>query len=194
LFYWQRSVLNIKDYQQQKFSFGLIPSSITDIAHEAFKEYLSIPSMEIWTIETVYTGLRQIKFYFDSGIVNKSDALELLEEYRKMIDLVQKNAENGRKNISDKTDTFQMYSSEVVLGTNCIYVVMGESKYSYISFNSMNSLTTNNPEFCEETEHWVRNLEKKSTLISGVAEKQRYQFFSSMIKKVDDYTDMVRNS
>ncbi|MCE3228353.1 MAG: hypothetical protein K0S32_2904 [Bacteroidetes bacterium] len=194
LFYWQRSVLNISDYQQQKFEFGLISQNLIDIAHQAYKEYLSIPSVEIWTIETVYTGLRQIKFYFDSGIVPQKEALELLDEYRKMIDMVQNNAQNGRKNISDKAETFHMYSSEVVLGTNCIYVTMGDSKYSYISFNTMNSLTTNNPEFCEETEHWVRNLEKKSILISGVAEKQRYQFFSSMIKKVDDYIEKVKNA
>jgi hypothetical protein len=139
----------------------------------------------------VFTGLRQIKFYFDSGIVNQQQALELLQEYRAMIVMVQKNAEAGRKNISDKTETYCLYSSEVVLGTNCIYAIMGDAKFSYISFNSMNSLTTNNPEFCEETEHWLRNLEKKSTLISGVSEKQRYQFFSQMLRNVDDYIEQV---
>jgi hypothetical protein len=64
---------------------------------------------------------------------------------------------------------------------------MGESRYSYITFNTLNSLTTNNPEFCEETEHWMKNLERKSTLISGISEKQRYQFFSKMFKTLDSY-------
>lgn len=185
LFYWQRSVLNIEEYQQNKFEFGFVPEKLIEIAHQSFKEYQNTPSVEIWTTETVLTGLRQIKFYFDSGILSKAQALELLSEYRNMIEMVQKNAETGRKNISDKTETFLLYNSEVVLGTNCIYLQMGETRYSYISFNSMNSLTTNNPEFCEETDHWVRNLEKKSTLISGVGEKQRYQFFSSMYKSID---------
>ncbi|MCW3078228.1 MAG: hypothetical protein JWO32_2837 [Bacteroidetes bacterium] len=194
LFYWQRSVLNISEYQQQKFEYGFVPEKLIDIAHQSFKEYLSIPSVEIWTVETVLTGLRQIKFYFDSGIVQQVHALELLQEYRNMIDLVQRNAESGRKNISDKTETYSLYNSEVVLGTNCIYILMGDTRYSYISFNSMNSLTTNNPEFCEETEHWVRNLEKKSTLISGVSEKQRYQFFSSMYKNIDACIEKIRSS
>lgn len=194
LFYWQRSVLNISEYQQQKFEYGFVPEKLIDIAHQSFKEYLSIPSVEIWTVETVLTGLRQIKFYFDSGIVQQEHALELLHEYRNMIELVQKNAESGRKNISDKTETYSLYNSEVVLGTNCIYILMGDTRYSYISFNSMNSLTTNNPEFCEETEHWVRNLEKKSTLISGVSEKQRYQFFSSMYKNIDTCIEKIRSS
>jgi BetR domain-containing protein len=192
LFYWQRSVLNIPDYQHIKFEYGMVPQNLVDIAHSAYQEYLDIPSSEVWTNETVYTGLRQIKFYFDSGVLTKPQALELLQEYRTMIMMVQKNAENGRKNRSDKNETYSLYTSEVVLGTNCIYAIMGDSKYSYISFNSINSLTTNNPEFCEETEHWVRNLEKKSTLISGVAEKQRYQFFSNMYKHVDECIEIIK--
>ena len=193
LFYWQRSVLNIPEYQQTKFTYGIVPEHLVTIAHSSYQEYLTIPSTEVWTDETVYTGLRQIRFYLDSGILNKETALELFEEYRKMIEMVHKNAENGRKNISDKTETYTLYNSEVVLGTNCIYAIMGEAKYSYISFNSINSLTTNNPEFCEETEHWMRNLEKKSTLISGVGEKQRYQFFSQMYKHIDAFIEKARN-
>jgi hypothetical protein len=191
LFYWQRSVLNIPEYQQTKFEFGIVPKKLVEIAHEGYKEYMSIPSIEVWTDETILTGLRQVKFYFDSGIVTKEQALDLFGEYRKMIEMVRHNAENARKNVSDKTETFFLYNSEVVLGTNCIYAIMGEARYSYISFNTINSLTTNNPEFCEETEHWMRNLEKKSTLISGVGEKQRYQFFNLMFKNVDDYIEKV---
>jgi hypothetical protein len=193
LFYWQRSVLNIPDYQQIKFEYGVVPEHLVNIAHAAYQEYLSIPSMEVWTEETVYTGLKQIRFYLDSGLLNKETALELFEEYRRMIDMVHKNAESGRKNISDKSETYTLYCSDVVLGTNCIYAIMGEAKYSYISFNSINSLTTNNPEFCEETEHWMRNLEKKSTLISGISEKQRYQFFSQMYKNIDAFIEKARS-
>jgi hypothetical protein len=109
-----------------------------------------------------------------------------------MIEAVHKNAESGRKNVSDKTETYFLYDSDVVLGTNCIYAIMGDSKFSYISFNSMNSLTTNNPQFCEETEHWVKNLERKSTLISGVGEKQRYQFFSLMYKNIDACVEKIK--
>jgi hypothetical protein len=193
LFYWQRSVLNVPEYQQKKFDWGVVPQKLIDIAHAAYIEYLNIPSSEIWTSETVLTGIKQIQFYYDSGIISSIQAIELLSEYRLMIEMIMKNAENSRKNLSDKTETYFMYNSEVVLGTNCIYVIMGETTYSYISFNSMNSLTTNNPQFCEETEHWVRNLEKKSTLISGVSEKQRYQFFSLMFKLIDNCIEKIKS-
>ena len=194
LFYWQRSVLNIPDYQQKKFDWGIVPQNLVDIAHNVYKEYLKVPSAEIWTAETVLTGLKQIQFYFDSGIISLTHATDLLAEYKLMIDLILKNAETSRKNISDKNETYLLYNSEVVLGTNCIYITMGEIKYSYISFNTMNSLTTTNPEFCEETEHWVRNLERKSTLISGVSEKQRYQFFNGMYKNIDECLNRIKSA
>lgn len=194
LFYWQRSVLNVPEYQQEQFRWGCVPANIVEVAHNSFKEYLNVPSSEIWNYETIFTGLRQIKFYFDSGIVKKEMALELLSDYRKMIEMIRDNAASGRKNISDKTETFRMYASEVLLGTNAIYIVAGESKYSYISFNTMNSLNTANTEFCEETEHWIKNLERKSTLISGVSEKQRYQFFSTLFHHIDHYESTIQNS
>ncbi|WP_317899351.1 helix-turn-helix domain-containing protein [Aurantibacillus circumpalustris] len=193
LFYWQRSVLNIPDYQQIKFEYGIVPEHLVNLAHNSYQEYLTVPSTEVWTDETVYTGLRQIRFYLDSGILTKEIALELFAEYRKMIEMVHRNAESGRKNISDKEETYSLYNSEVVLGTNCIYIIMGDARFSYISFNTINSLTTNNPEFCDETEHWMRNLEKKSTLISGVSEKQRYQFFSQMFKRIDSFIEKAQN-
>lgn len=191
LFYWQRSVLNVPEYQNQKFEFGFVNEKLIEIAHNCFKEYLTIPSTEIWTIETVLTGLRQVQFYYDSGIVTKQQAVELLKEYRSTLEMIQQNAADARKNKSDKSETFLLYNSEVVLGTNCIYIKAGANNYSYISFNTLNSLTTNNPEFCDETEHWVKNLEKKSNLISGVSEKQRYQFFSTMFKIVDEYIEKI---
>jgi hypothetical protein len=191
LFYWQKSVLNIPKYQNEKFRWGIIPTELVDIAIKSHQEYMRIPSSEVWTEETVLTNIKQVKFYFDSGNITKDMALELLQEHRQMIEQVYRMAENGRKNISDQQENFVIYSSEVVLGTNCVYVQMGDVKYSYISFNSINSLTTTNTEFCGETENWLRNLEKKSTLISGTGDKQRYQFFNNMFKTIDTAIDTV---
>lgn len=191
LFYWQRNVLNVAAYQDAKFEYGIVPRHLMNIAHSVYTEYLTVPSTEIWTSETVFTSLRQISFYFDSGIITKEQAVELLREYKTMIELVHKNANSSRKNISDKNETFWLYCSEVVVGTNCIYTTMNDARYSFISFNTLNSLTTTNRDFCDETEHWLRGIEKKSTLISGIAEKQRYQFFSQMYAHVDKCIERI---
>lgn len=192
LFYWQRSVLNVPDYQGKKFEFGFVPEKLIEIAIQCSDEYKKIPSVEIWTSETILTATKQLEFYIDSGVFkNKNDAFEILDEMKKMVEYIEQSAETGRKEISSKTENFQLYNSEVVLGTNCIYVQMPNVNYAYISFNTMNSLTTSNHEFCDETEHWMRNIIRKSTLISGVAEKERYRFFSGMYKNIENcYTKL----
>lgn len=194
LFYWQRSVLNIPMYQGKKFVFGLIPQAQVELALNAFKEYRSIPSVEVWTNETIHTVLKQVEFYTESGAFqNKADALEVVGEIKKMAAYLEQCAETGRKEVSSSTENLAVYCSDVVLGTNCIYINSGNAKYAYITFNSLNSLTTNNQEFCEETEHWVKNIVKKSTLISGVAEKQRFKFFSQMNKNIDACYERISN-
>lgn len=193
LYYWQRSVLNVADFQTAPFHWEIVPENLINVAHNSFKQYMNIPSTEVWTTETVLTGLKQIKFYFESGILKKEDALVLLEDYRQMIVMVQQNAAIGMKSSSDTGQTFELYHSEVVLGTNCIYVEIGSNKYSYITFNTFNSLTTANPEFCEETEHWIKSLERKSVLISGAAEKLRNRFFAAMFKQIDAHLEDIKN-
>lgn len=194
LFYWQRSVLNVPDYQGKKFEFGVIPEHQVNLAMSAFEEYKKIPSVEVWTNETIYTILKQIEFYADSGVFKKKEeALEIIDDIKMMAQYLEKCAETGRKEISSPNENLLLYNSEVVLGTNCIYINTGASKYAYITFNTLNSLTTNNHEFCEEMEHWVKNIIKKSTLISGVAEKQRFQFFSKMYKNIDNCYNRINS-
>ena len=70
---------------------------------------------------------------------------------------------------------------------------MDEQIVSYITFNTLNSLTTTNRQFCEEIEHWMKNLIKKSTLISGISEKQRFQFFNKIYKSIDLAIERIKN-
>jgi hypothetical protein len=195
LFYWQRSVLNVSEYQGRKFEFGFVPDHLIKLAQNCMEEYKTIPSLEIWTDETIFTAIRQIDFYWNSGVFkNKQDVIDIFEDVRRMVNYLENCAESGRKNISDKEETFQLYASDVVLGTNCIYVLSGNARYAYISFNSFNSLTTNNSEFCDETNHWIKNLVKKSTLISGVAEKQRFQFFNKVRTNIENCVKRIEST
>jgi len=42
------------------------------------------------------------------------------------------------------------------------------------------------------TELWLNNIIKKSTLISGVSEKQRYQFFKKAFNILDNLIDKIK--
>ena len=196
LFYWQRSVLNIPEYQTKKFEWGLIPEKQLELANNIHQTYLQIPSTEIWTDETIQTTIKQIEYYFESGAFKeKEDAIVVLQELKKMMQAINRYAESENKNETKKSlvTPFNLYNSDLVIGTNCIHVSVSNSFISYISFNTMNSLTTTNQLFCEEIEHWMKNLIKKSTLISSIAEKQRFQFFSKAYKAIDLCIERIKN-
>jgi hypothetical protein len=90
-------------------------------------------------------------------------------------------------------ENYKLYNSDLVIGTNCIHITTDHFNSSYISFNTLNSLTTTNQVFCEEIEHWMKNLMKKSTLISGSAEKQRFRFFNNMRKHIVACEERIKN-
>ena len=187
LFFWQRSVINVPGFQEKKFEFGIIPEEQILLAKEASLVYNTIPSVEVWTIETINTNLKQIEYYYESGVfLNKQDALDVLDELNIMIKTLEGWAKKGSKDNHALDENFQFYCSDVELGTNCIYIQSGAAKYAYISFNTLNSLNTNNQVFCDEMEHWIRNIIQKSTLISGVAEKQRFLFFNKIYENIQN--------
>ncbi|MES2133970.1 MAG: hypothetical protein V4506_16580 [Bacteroidota bacterium] len=195
MFYWQRSVLNIPEYQTKKFDWDSIPEKQLRLAEEIHQTYLKVPSIEIWTDETIQTTIKQIEYYFESGAFKeKEDTITVLLELKKMMQAIHGYAEHENKHKPSKVITpFSLYNSDLVIGTNCIHINVGGIVFSYISFNTLNSLTTGNQQFCEEIEHWMKNLIKKSTLISGIAEKQRFQFFSKAYKAIDQCIERIKN-
>lgn len=47
------------------------------------------------------------------------------------------------------------------------------------------------PVFGQETELFLRSLMKKSVLISGISERQHYQFFRKIRKKIEKLLDKI---
>ncbi|MES2567332.1 MAG: hypothetical protein V4565_10720 [Bacteroidota bacterium] len=195
LFYWQRSVLNIPEYQAKKFEWDSVPEEQLNLSKDIYHAYLKVPSTEIWTTETIQTTIKQIEYYFESGTFKeKDDCIIVLNELKKMMQAIHHFAENENKAATTSiTVPFSLYNSDLVIGTNCIHINSNNMLYSYISFNTMNSLTSSNQQFCEEIEHWMKNLIKKSTLISSIAEKQRFQFFSKAYKAIDQCIERIKN-
>jgi len=195
MFYWQRSVLNVPEYQSKKFTLDIIPKKLMQIAAEINETYNEVPSTEIGTDKTILTTVKQIEFYFESGAFkDKADALLVLDHMHKMADTLSDCAEHQSKtHKKNKEENFKLYNSDLVIGTNCIHITTDHFNASYISFNTLNSLTTTNQAFCEEIEHWMKNLMKKSNLISGSAEKQRFRFFSSMHKHITAAEEKIKN-
>jgi hypothetical protein len=61
---------------------------------------------------------------------------------------------------------------------------MDGRKITYNTYNVISQLVTTSPVFCDQIERSLRNLMKKSTMISGTSAKERHRFFNSLHEKV----------
>ena len=62
----------------------------------------------------------------------------------------------------------------------------------YLAYNTFNKISTTNQPFGEEINNWLLNLIRKSTPISEVSEKQRYQFFKKLHKGLEEVRERIQ--
>ena len=189
LFFWQKSVLNMESYRHKKFSAEEEVEDFEDIVEDIYFYYHGIDSYEIWAPETLDTTIKQVQYYYDSGLLTSiEDAVQICDSLEDLLVKLEREAESGKKSILNNRgqllDSFKMYQSDIFLSNNCIQAFMGPQVFTYITFNSFNHLMTYTPEFSNECSLWVNQLRSKSILLSEVSEKLRYQFFVQLRHKI----------
>lgn len=190
LFYWAKSILGATQYEDRKFSADIMSASAMEKVKKIFELYQKIPSIEIWTEDTLNSTLKQVEYYSESGLFETPDhAKDILNDVESMIRSLERQAAKCVKFLGDApaagdSTEFKLYFSDLMVGTNTILITAGSSRVCYLSINTFNSMQTTNAGFNDENERWVRNIIRKSTLISGVSEKQRMKFFKLLYDKI----------
>lgn len=179
MYFWQKS--NIKDYKDSGFDINNINPSLLGAAKRIHDKYLQIPSIEIWTEQTV--GVRQLDYFHKAGKVSSEMVLLLCRQFIDMLQNVRQMAIDGTK-YSNSPGNFQLYLSELMVDSNTILVSTDQAKVVYKSFNMFNTLSTSNSNFCNETENWLENVIKLSTLLSGSAERSRDELFNASVSRI----------
>ena len=97
IFYWNKSFLNDKELENQKFDTKLVNTELIELARSIYDAYAKIPSIEIWSDDTVNSTIKQIEFYWESGIFkSKADVLAICDELESMLRDINKRAERLR--------------------------------------------------------------------------------------------------
>jgi len=200
MFYWNRSILNVEEYQDEKFNFNAVDEELLGMANSVYEMYQSISSVEIWSDDTLNTTLKQIEYYWELGMFeSKEDALVICSQIKDVFNRLHKQSELGLKLNKDGLPMpgevgFKLYQADVMIGNNCILITMGDRQVTYTTYNTFNALGTTNPLFCNETEVWLKNLIQKSNLISRVGQKQRYRFFNHNISNLNNLIARIENA
>lgn len=189
MFYWMKAVVDVDALADKKFSAEHVNSRFAQLGKEIYETYTRVPSVEIWTEDTINSLIKQIEYYWDSGnFAETEDALIVCRQAREEVETLKCQAEKSNKLMLEngpEESAFTLYYSDIEIGNNCIYTRRADNDLVYLSVHTFNKIITANPAFNAETQMWLNNLMKKSTLISGVSEKSRYRFFKTVESKID---------
>jgi hypothetical protein len=189
IFFWNKSLIPQSGYENRQISLEA-PESLYETGRQLLSHYLKVPTIEIWSEETISSVLRQIEYCFVSGFFKSiEDVFRLCDVLEAWLDHVQSQAEHGFQYLRGGTpegieNNFKLYHNEVLVTDNTIFVNTDGQRTTYNTYNVINLLVTNNPVFCGQIEKSLRNLMQKSTIISGTSAKERYRFFNILHDKV----------
>lgn len=190
-FFWEKTILDFPEHREKKFCLEDVNQEIVDIGNSILRSAIKIPTIEIWNEDTFRIMMRQIEHYWVSGYFGKKDDMvNLLDKIEKWVRHIGRQAELGFKFIAGQPEegienSFLMYENEVVLNDNSILVRINEHKGAYLTFNVISLLVTQDRDFCDNLEQYMRGLIRKSHLISVSGEKERNRFFNTMIHTIE---------
>ncbi len=196
-FFWMRTILGYEEYQDTKFESNEVKESMHDSGKKILDTYIRIPSKEIWSAETLNSSLRQVDYGLQSGVFRDKATAEILyDELETLISHIQAQAECGEKYLVDgvpagNAENYKLYYNEVLLGHNTLLGITGDSRIVFINHAIINYILTRNNTFCGNTQKFLDNLIRKSSMISTVNEKDRNRFFNRMREKIATYRDRI---
>lgn len=195
IFFWRKTIFNDPDLEHAKFEF------ITDsekmqrcisLSRQIAEKYSLIPTTEIWNEETAASILKQIGYYYESGLFkNREDALQLTEHVEQYFAHLRQEAERGYKFMAEhppqnRVENFELYFNDLVLIDNVIHIQYPQSAQTFLVYHSIEYLSTENPVFCQQVEEWLETLTRKSEPISKVSERMRNRFFMRIQRRIDE--------
>ncbi len=188
--YYLKTMLNQNAYQETTFSNFDNYAEFESLANQINEKYFMIDSVEIWNLETTHSVISQLEYYCNLGYVTTHQALMILDDLTKLIKQVFSFAEQEQKftNVEPPKKDFTNYKlffNEVFAADNSIFVKGKILKAAFLPSINLKYMTTTDPHFCNYIEDVFDLVIKKSTLISGVNERDRKIFFNYTFDRID---------
>jgi len=189
-FVYQRNVLQLPEFRNKKFSFSSHPDERFVKQQKVLELYNQMKNVEIWSLETINSMIRQIE-YFKDGLIFESveDAYRLYDAVENLLNHLEEQAALGYKfQYGDPArkplGEYSLYVNEMQIGNNEYVIVLDGKKIGFIVHSAINYMTTRDVAFTENMYKSMQNFIKRSTLISGVSEKERSRFFRILRDKI----------
>lgn len=180
LYFWMKEYHRYPQYQKVAFKPEVIPVETMNEGKAITSYYSQIPSIEIWSDEIANVTVRQIEYALESGFLDEAQAKQLLQKFLDLLELLKHFAADGSK--SGQGQNYTLYKNEILIADTTLLFKMGEKRVTFITYNTMNILTTSEEGFCGQMESYLNNVMNKSILISQTGERERNKFFNRIVE------------
>lgn len=189
--YWIKSILNSEHAQDTHLENLPLDEEWKEKARQISQLFSRVKSIELWNYDTIKSTFEQLRYYVESGhIAEKSTAMNILSDMKKLIERLHIQATKGQKLLPNGDDFgaagFELFLSDLMIGNNCVQVISKAGTTSYIGYNTFKYLYSEDPTFNGEVSQWLDVLLSKSYAISKVGEKERRKFIQNMRKRCDE--------
>ncbi len=178
-FVWQRDFLNNPELRNQSFQykfFQLDPKfqRIADL-------YLQIPSEEIWSYETIFSTLYQIKHYQECGLfANENEYHAVMDEYDMLIDHIHEQASAGKKlhpiqSYIQGAD-FKLYFTPLINNDNTIIFKTIRENVAWVVSQMSGIMQSDCAHWVDASNNWLETCKQNGTLLSISGNGPRNKF------------------
>ena len=168
------------------------PTSLESPFIRLAEKYTQVVSHEIWGYETIYSTLYQIKHYKECGMFDSDNSYrKVLGEYDQLIDLIFKQAEEGRKLNpyipNYKGSRIKMYFTPMITADNSMIFHTIKDKNAVICSQMSGVVISDTPHWVLSTENWLNTCKENGTLLSKTGNhiriklQQEYQLKKQML-------------
>jgi len=181
---WDRNQDDSKKLDYEPFKFDAISADNIERYQAMIEFFKHIPTLELWDKTGITTMVEQIRHYFHIGILMDDDALMLVEEMGKMLELIEKMLNVGSRTLEPENGNMEVYFNPIP-SPNWFYIVDSDStKYVQGVFDTPNSLISFNPYIFENAKRRFEAQRQQSQLISNAGTIQRRKLFAHYRKQL----------
>lgn len=197
LFFWAKTHLQVKQYQNVLFKYEKISDNTFNIGKEILFHYNTIPSKEIYDPELLRGFAREIYYYYNAHqFEDPTYAIILLDTLEKFLDHLKNQATVGKKFIYGTQtpasgNDFEMYHNETFNAATTIYYKNDEFEGIHFAHNLMNSLHTADPIYIADSLGILKKQLANSSMISIVNEKERNTYFHQLSNMISGFRKKI---
>ncbi len=189
LYFWGKTVYDIPSFRDRPFSLYEIDKINLRLGEQAWRQYLKMPSIEIWSSDIVSNVLKQIFHAWKMNYFKEAEGpIHICNQVLELLDHIKIQAEQGRKyhpnNYPPVRENYQLFYNEVSIASNTILFSSEDIDVAFLLPNALNYLVTDNQAFCLKTEAWLHTMIEKSTPISIHNPELRENFFNQLKENV----------